>query len=131
MRVSRKEDFALLIMSFLARNYSARYISTAYIAQKANLSPLFMKHITVNLKNEGLIESKEGTGGGYRLARDPEKISVAEILKSVSPKVVNLSCDKDTCRLVKEDCLCLNFWSKFNKKMGGYLKEIKLADIAL
>lgn len=129
MKISQKEDFAIILMSTLAKNYSEKFISLSFIARETGLSPLFLKHIAVSLKNYGLILSREGVSGGYRLAKKPQKISAAEILQAISDHVVTLSCAKGECRLNKRTCVCFSFWGKLNYKMGAFLGKIKLSEI--
>ena len=131
MKVSRREDFAILLMSALATRKNDEFLSLSTIAGQSGLSPLFLKHIALDLKKKKLIKSREGVGGGYRLARSPEKITVAQILEAVSPDVVKTSCDSDkTCCIDTKSCTCRNLWDTVNTRMRSQLENVKLSDIA-
>ncbi|OGG32161.1 hypothetical protein A3I80_04610 [Candidatus Gottesmanbacteria bacterium RIFCSPLOWO2_02_FULL_40_10] len=131
MKVSKKEDFAILLMTVLAENYSIKYIPLSFVSRKTGLSPLFLKHIALELKNKGLIESREGTLGGYRLNQTPDSISAAQIINAVSEgSIVKISCTKKTCVVGRDNCICFVFWGNFNRKMYSYLENVKLSEIA-
>jgi len=126
MKISKKEDFGLIFMSILAKNYSDRFIPLSLVAKQSCLSLLFLKHIANNLKDKGLIESKEGIAGGYHLSRKPQDIAIADILGSISKGVVTPGCQSGVCRIKKENCSCFSFWGKVNKKLFSYLSSISL-----
>ena len=128
MKISKREDFSLIVMSILAQNYSPDFIPLSYIAQKTNLSPLFLKHIANKLKARGLIGSKEGMSGGYRLIKEPQKITMGDILESVSEGIIEPSCYKTACRIKREKCRVFSFWRDINKQLFSYLSAITLAD---
>ncbi|OGG04009.1 hypothetical protein A2W14_00745 [Candidatus Gottesmanbacteria bacterium RBG_16_37_8] len=130
MKVSKKEDFAILLMTVLARNFSDKYIPLSFVSKETNLSPLFLKHIALELKNKGLIISREGINGGYRLSRNPGNITAAHILAAVNKVIVKTACDSKTCRIEKDSCICLSFWNGFNRQMLATLQNVKLSDIA-
>ena len=113
-------------MSILAKDYSRKYIPLSFAARKSGLSLLFLKHIANNLKDKGLIESKEGVNGGYRLTRNSKDITISDILESISKGVVTPGCQKGVCRIKKEDCSCFSFWGKINKRLFSYLANISL-----
>jgi len=131
MKISKKEDFSLILMSILAKNYPGKYISLSLVARKAGLSPLFLKHIASRLKNSGLIESKEGVDGGYRLAKDPKDIPIADILQAVSEGLIVPSCIEGSCRVKRGECLCPSFWEKVNERLYSYLKDVSLWEYCL
>ncbi|MBI2617262.1 Rrf2 family transcriptional regulator [Candidatus Gottesmanbacteria bacterium] len=130
MKISRRDDFALVFMKVLAEQYCEKFISVSLIAKKTKLSPLFLKHIASSLRDHRLIESREGIAGGYRLSREPKAISVAQILKATSEKIINPSCVHGTCRLEKKNCTCFSFWNKVNSKFLDYLGDITLAQFS-
>ncbi len=131
MKITRREDFTLILMSVLARNYQDKYISLTQIAQESNMSPLFLKHIATTLLNKKLIISKEGIGGGYKLVRDPEKILLSEIIAASSQGIMAPYCAHGkNCKVKKEVCNCRELWENMEKHIFTYLKKISLAEFA-
>jgi|DewCreStandDraft_4_1066084.scaffolds.fasta_scaffold03407_18 Rrf2 family cysteine metabolism transcriptional repressor len=129
MKITREEDFAMIFMISLAENYSKGFISLSNIADKNKLSPLFLKHIVSKLLKNGLIKSREGLYGGYKLAKSSGSISIAQILKAISEDVIIPYCLHRNCRVREKDCFCLPFWLKINRKIYSYLDNIKLSDL--
>lgn len=130
MKISKKEDYGLIFMSVLAKNYSPEYISLAEVARETRLSPLFLKHMASRLLAKKLIESKEGITGGYRLSRDPEKINMAQILQAMSDGMIIPSCNVHACVVKKDKCVCFSLWNDVNKEVYAYLKNIKLSEFS-
>lgn len=131
MKIAKKEDFALIFMSALAKYDSKRYVSLSSVAKEEHLSPLFLKHIAKELLDKKLIESREGISGGYRLKKDPRSVSISDIVGAVSEGVISPSCSHGkSCRIKKSSCSCLSLWDKVNQQLFAYLKNISLADFA-
>jgi Rrf2 family protein len=130
MKVSKREDFAIILMSMLARTYSKGFVSLSEMAGESQLSGLFLKHIAMKLKKAGLILSREGISGGYMLSRDPGEITVDEILRAISNGILITPCEKGSCRVKREVCTCFPVWGKLNAKISEHLKTLTLANIA-
>lgn len=130
MKVAKKEDFGLILMSILARNYNRGYIPLSDIAEKSRLSVLFLKQIASLLLKNNLISSKEGINGGYRLTKAPKNITIAQILEAISAKVITTSCEIGDCRIRQKNCDCYHLWDKVNKQMVSYLQKVNLFEFA-
>lgn len=128
MKIAKRDDFGLLFMSSLAKVYPGKYLPLSRVAGNTNLSPLFLKHIASSLVSKGLIVSKEGVDGGYRLSKSPEKISVADILKAVSGDIIIPACADGVCRVKKKNCQCIPLWGKVNERLFGYLNKLTLSE---
>lgn len=132
MKILKKEDFSLIFMGVLAKNYSEKYIPISFIAKDTNLSPLFLKQIAMALKDKNLLESKEGITGGYRLSQPPERIFVADILGAISDGIgiITPHCFKGKCSIYKESCNCVPLWGMVNKQLYTMLKKISLFEFS-
>ena len=60
-----------------------RYTQVKDIAPANNIPTAFLAKILQNLARYGLLESSKGRGGGFRLARDPHELTLAEVVKAV------------------------------------------------
>jgi Rrf2 family protein len=73
---------------------------SAYVASSVNTHAVFLRRILGDLVTAGLVSAREGRAGGYRLARPPERITLAEVYRAVehdgplapSPADPNLRC---------------------------------------
>lgn len=79
--MSKRCKYALKAMVRLARNYNQGFLSTAIIAQDENISKKFLEAILLELKRAKLVNSKQGTAGGYYLLKSPDDVSLADIYR--------------------------------------------------
>jgi len=83
MNVSSKGHYALLILFDLASQNTGKPVRIASIAKRQNIPRKYLELILLSLKQGGFVESHRGAEGGYSLARQPETISVGEVLQFV------------------------------------------------
>jgi Rrf2 family protein len=84
VRVSAKAEYACLAVIALAqRRQEGRPVTIREIAESQGIPETFLTQILLKLKGAGLVLSTRGSSGGYRLARPPEEISLAELLHVV------------------------------------------------
>lgn len=88
MKISTKGRYGLTLMLELAREYGAGPISLKSIAEKKDLSQLYLEQIATPLRNASLIRSVRGKYGGYTLTRDPNSISAGEIIRVLEGPIV-------------------------------------------
>jgi Rrf2 family protein len=84
LTISSKEDYALVLMIALAKKKTSSPVSLRLISKKHNLPFRYLCQIAGNLKKAGVLDSKEGIGGGYFLTKAPSKITLEEIFLAVS-----------------------------------------------
>ncbi len=84
IRFSRREDYAVIIVTTLAEQYDKQLISLSQIAKEYKLSLLFLRNVANDLRNKGIIGAVEGKNGGYKLQKDPRSLKMGEILKAFS-----------------------------------------------
>src|SRR3990167_8577050 len=78
-RLSQKADYGLILLSDLAKSKSLTSVSK--IANKNQISPKFLSQIAHDLKEAGILTSKEGVLGGYTLAKSARDIKLLDVLK--------------------------------------------------
>jgi Rrf2 family protein len=81
MRLSRKSEYACLALIGLAEQYGGGAVKTHDLARRKAIPKGFLTQILLRLKNAGYVKSMRGAAGGYRLARPPEKITLAEVIR--------------------------------------------------
>ncbi|HUV42901.1 MAG TPA: Rrf2 family transcriptional regulator [Patescibacteria group bacterium] len=79
--LTKKTDYGLELMIALAKNYGQGPIALRQIAKQKKLPFKYLEQVIVPLREAGLIEAKQGKGGGYFLKKQPQKVSVAEIVE--------------------------------------------------
>ena len=87
MHLSKRTQYGLRAAVRLARRYHApeQYVQSRDLADEEALPTKFLEQVLLLLRRGGLLESKVGSGGGYRLRRPPERITVGELLTILEP----------------------------------------------
>ncbi len=84
MRISAKAEYACVAMLELARSHGETQLrSIKTIADSQGIPQHFLVQILLQLKTAGLVVSVRGKEGGYQLARSPEAISLADVIKAI------------------------------------------------
>jgi Rrf2 family protein len=82
-RLSKKTDYALLALQYLASPGESGDVSARAIAERFEIPAELLAKILQRLAHDGLITAHRGVHGGYRLARSPDAISIADIAQAV------------------------------------------------
>ena len=81
MRLSRKGEYACLAMIDLAEHYHSRPVHITELAKRKGIPKKYLEQILLALKRAGYLRSTRGPGGGYKLAKPPRRISLANIIR--------------------------------------------------
>jgi Rrf2 family cysteine metabolism transcriptional repressor len=81
MRLTSKSEYALLALLFLARQKSGGFVTVKKISSRRGIPSKFLEQILLALKRVGYVQSCKGHRGGYRLAKRPQQITLAEIIR--------------------------------------------------
>ncbi len=93
MRLSSLADYAVVMMAAAARHCGATgRLNATLLAQETGLPLPTVQKLVSRLSAAGLIESARGTGGGFRLARPPAAISIADIVEAVEGPIALTAC---------------------------------------
>ena len=101
MNVSRKCQYALRAVFELSRRPRLRPVRTSEIAEAQAIPPKFLELILGELKRGGFVESRRGARGGYLLLRQPDRVTVGEVIRFVDGPVTPVKCIAET---EQEDC---------------------------
>jgi Rrf2 family protein len=89
MRVSAKADYALRAVAELAGARDAP-LKRERISTAQDIPMDYLENILLELKHVGIVQSQRGAGGGFRLARPPEEISLADVIRAVDGPMANV-----------------------------------------
>jgi Rrf2 family protein len=95
LRLSKKADYALIAMKHLAVRPDAASASAREIAEQYDIPVELMAKVLQRLARRGLVTSHQGTRGGYRLAKAPSIISVADIIQAIDGPLTVTACSTD------------------------------------
>jgi Rrf2 family protein len=117
-------------MCELALNCGKAPIAVGDIAKKQQISEKYLSKLVIPLKSAGLIRSSRGSRGGFVLAREPEKITLLEIIKALEGDIVSVECIADIGSCARSGrCPARSVWKKLDQTIAGFLGGISLADI--
>ncbi|MCG8454022.1 MAG: Rrf2 family transcriptional regulator [Spirochaetales bacterium] len=134
MRVTTKGRYALRAMINLAMNTDEKPLSIKKITEVEDLSPIFLEQIFTKLKKYGLITSVRGAGGGFRLAKEPDQISVRDILEAVEEGIRLTPCCSSETQCAEDcvksaECRATSFWKGANDHVVKYFEAYNLQRI--
>jgi len=108
--LSMKAKYALLAALSLAREPNRKLVLISDLAEKENIPRKFLEQILRELKNEGILDSKIGKGGGYHLNRSPQSITIGQIIQAIDGSLSPLPCLEQTehpkCKECRDEQTC-------------------------
>ncbi len=129
MRLTTKGRFAVTAMLDLALRHKQGPVTLAGIGVRQSISLSYLEQLFGKLRRHALVESVRGPGGGYRLARPAEKVSVAEIILAVDEPLDATQCGGlENCQEDKR-CMTHKLWATLNEKLYDYLNSVTLQDL--
>lgn len=119
------------MMIDLAQHYNEGYIALKDISARQNISKKYLEQIIPFLNRSNLLLANKGHMGGYQLSREPDKISVREILESAEGSLAPVSCMDNVPNLCESFDHCLTFpvYQGLYDVILNYLNGISLQDI--
>lgn len=87
-----KCKYALKALTCLGKNVGKGYMQTKFIAESENIPKKFLEQILLELKHAHMVSSKQGTGGGYHLLKNPKEISVADVYRLFDGAIALVPC---------------------------------------
>ena len=90
MRISAKADYAVRAALELAAAPEGEPVKGEQLAAAQKIPLQFLEHILLELKHAQLVQARRGARGGYWLARPPERITVADVIRAVEGPLANI-----------------------------------------
>lgn len=122
----------------LARKPVGTTVLIEDISDQERIPVKFLEQILLELRRSGLLRSRRGVGGGYQLNRNPQEISLGEILRIIDGTFEPISCTPgDPERFGRQPCACGKLggcgigkiFCELQKLVNGYLAKTSLADV--
>lgn len=131
IRLSKTADYGILLLAGMARQEGDLY-TAAELSSSCHLSQPTVAKVLKLLARAGLVESERGAHGGYRLARRPNGISVADAICAVDGPIAVTECVDDTPGLcsVEADCAVRGNWTRINAAVEAALQAVSIAEMA-
>ncbi len=132
MLISKTSRYGLQAATDLAERFEGGEAAQAgEIAKRTGIPKNYLSKILHQLAREGVVISERGPRGGFRLARDPYEVSLAEIIEPVDPSLSERHCllGRPTCS-DRNPCQAHNSWRRIYEELHSFLDETSIADLA-
>ena len=131
MMISTRGRYALRVMTDLAEHPDAGYIPLRQIAQRQDISEKYLESILKALVHGGLLEGVRGKGGGYRLTRPAEQVTVGNILRLTEDSLAPVAClDAGAAPCPRAAaCRTLPMWKRLDTLINDFFDGVALADL--
>lgn len=130
VRISRLSDYGIQLLAAFARQPNEG-LTSHQVADLASIPEPTVRKLLKVLSKAQLLVSRRGVQGGYRLARAPEQISVAEIISAVEGPIAMTECNVpggEGCDRSK-DCPMKGTWHAVNQLIQGTLSNLTLSQM--
>ena len=129
MRISRAAEYGLIAVGYITLQQNELELPAKVILEKFNIPVSYLYKTLTDLTNARILSSKRGPTGGYVLAREPEKISLLEIIKVIEGPTFESG---DFIENIANESLLVRMKElsgKVNSELQKMLSETTLADI--
>lgn len=129
LRVSKLTDYATVVMACLAAR-GMDVASAQTLAESAHLEVPTVSKLLKQLAQAGLVVSTRGTNGGYRLSREPQRITIADIVVAMEGPIGMTECSAHSGLCGHEPhCGVRVNWRRINQAIAGALASVTLAEM--
>ncbi len=104
MKFSKKSEYGLRALLELTRAYGSTTLQRHDIAVRQHIPVEFLEQILLALKRAGLLSSKRGAKGGYRLIKQPKDISLGSVIRILDGPLAPIGCVSKTAYQKCSDC---------------------------
>jgi len=126
MKLTTKGRYAVTALLDVAIHSGQGPISLSDISKRQSISLSYLEQLFSKLRQQYLVESIRGPGGGYCLARDASEIYVSEIVDAVNESVDATSCGGQGDCQKGEMCLTHHLWEDLSDQIHDFLSGISL-----
>ncbi len=129
MRLTTKGRYAVTAMLDLAYHSQNKPVTLTDIATRQTISLSYLEQLFARLRKAGMVKGVRGPGGGYRLSRSADEISIADIIAAVDEQVDSTKCGgKGDCQN-NLPCLTHELWTGLSDHIRQYLQGIALGSL--
>src|SRR5476651_702234 len=123
--ISKKTIYGLQAVILLAKRYDSGPVLITDLAREGHIPKKFLEAILLELRKNGILNSKKGKGGGYVLGKDPQYISVGDIIRTLDGSFSEIYFQGET----KETNEIKMIMKEVRDAMSNILDKTSLADV--
>lgn len=128
MRITRETDYAIIVLTELAER--DKKLSASALADKCDLNLSLVSKVLKLLVKADLLTSTRGVYGGYQLQKDPEDVTLLDVIVAIEgPVAVNACNDTDNPCDKLADCTLAPHWRVINQKIYSSFAKVTLKSL--
>lgn len=130
--ISTKGRYAVRVLIDLSEQGEGACVPLRDIANRQGISEKYLQHIAKRLVDEGVLLSVSGKGGGYRMARPADELSVLEVIEAAEGTLAPVAClapHAEPCDRAA-GCKTLPLWQRYYAGMREFFGSITVGDLA-
>jgi len=132
MKLATQVRYGTRILLDLAMHQSKGIVQMGDIASRQNISLKYLEQIIMPIKNAGFVTSKRGPKGGHSLAKRPEQITLAQIIRVFEKECAPKKSFDDTSTYSEyQDSLIREAWDEAIEAFYSRLEKVTLADLSI
>ncbi|SCN46988.1 Rrf2 family transcriptional regulator [methanotrophic endosymbiont of Bathymodiolus puteoserpentis (Logatchev)] len=129
MRLTTKGRYAVTAMLDLAFHSQIKPVTLTDIATRQTISLSYLEQLFSRLRRAGMVTGVRGPGGGYKLSKETNEISISDIILAVDEQVDLTNCEsKGNCQN-DGPCLTHDLWMGLSNTVRNYLDGITLGEL--
>jgi Rrf2 family protein len=131
MQITRQADYAIRAVLYISKLGPSQRAATSQIAKEQHIPPSFLAKIISQLSIAGLLQTSRGARGGVMLAKNPDEITLLEVVESIDGPIALNECvnDQNACSF-GDDCPLRPVWCDAQDDLVKRLKGINFAQFA-
>lgn len=128
MQITRQADYAVRAVLYLTKMGPEQRASTSQIAHEQQIPPSFLAKIVSQLSVAGLLQTSRGARGGVALARNPDEISLLEVVEAIDGPVLLNECvgENGTC-IFDDECPMKHVWCTAQSELVERLRSTRFS----
>ncbi len=131
MQITKQADYAIRAVLYLAQQEPGQRVPTSKIAKSQHIPPSFLAKIISQLSIAGLLNTSRGARGGVMLARDPDELTLLEVVEAIDGPIRLNSCvGKDGYCAFKETCPLAEIWEDVQNLLVERLTATRFGPLA-
>jgi Rrf2 family protein len=131
VRTTAKADYAVRAAVELAASAGDGTMKAEQIAEAQSIPLNFLENILAELRRAGIVESRRGAAGGYLLAKPPEDVSLADVIRAVEGPLANVrGMSPDALEYEGSAERLRDVWVALRSSVRAVLEQVTLADVA-
>jgi Rrf2 family protein len=131
MRLSTRVRYGVRAMVELALQAGDPSVSSREVGARQKISPKYVGQLLAQLRASGLVRSVRGQGGGFQLARPPEKVTLLDVVQAFEGSLAPVPCVDDPAVCPRSNrCATRDLWCELKESLEKPLRRTTLADLA-